>query len=274
MRKTTIALLTLTAILLPAALQAGTATTKSERLAASVLHGDLGVNFVSEYIGRGVVAERKGVIAQPYVNLYLTMYEGNGCIQKVTLDLGLWSSVHSRRNSWFELDYSPGVSVNFAQDFLLVAHYLGVNSPANAFRTSHNLNFTLAYDDARLLGAWALNPHFTYLRELQGKVGNGPSCGNYYNVGIAPALPSCGPVTFSLPVNAGFGNAGFYRDNKTFGFFSSGVNAAVPLPCPPAFGQWALNFGATYYYLPKHQVEAERISQNRVVFMGGVGMSF
>ena len=279
----------LAGILLPGSLFAGTdSKAVVEAAKQSVITGDLGVNFVSEYISRGAMQENQGVIAQPYADLYISLYEGQGFVNKVSLNLGVWSSFHSKhtgagavgpkhRSSWYEFDYTPGVAVTFAKDFTLTASYFEFDSPNNAFDASRNINLNLAYNDADLLGAFALHPHVAYMRELQGVAATGlvGGHGNYYEVGVAPALPAYGPVTVTFPLTVGFGSNDFYAQNKGFGFFSGGVNAAVAITCIPAkYGTWALNTGVTYYYLADQNADAAAVDNNRVVYQAGIGATF
>ena len=285
----------LAGILLPASLYAGTESKAVvETATKSAITGDLGVNFVSEYISRGAPQEIKGVIAQPYADLYFSLYEGEGFVNKVSLNLGVWSSLHSAHtlagsvngsglsttSAWYEFDYTPGVAVTFAKNYTLTASYLEFDSPNDAFLASRNVNFSLAYNDTDLLGAFALHPHVTYMRELDGKAVNGYSTkeGNYYEVGIVPALPAYGPVTVSFPINAGFGSSQFYLENKAFGYFSGGANASVALPIPTKFGTWAFNAGVTYYRLADQAswvyAKENTIDNNRFVYQAGIGATF
>lgn len=59
--------------------------------------GDIGVAVVSSYISRGVVNENQGAIVQPYLDLYFNMYTGTGFLNKIQMNLGPWSSIHSNR---------------------------------------------------------------------------------------------------------------------------------------------------------------------------------
>ena len=266
-----------------------------ETTTKSAISGDLGVNFVSEYITRGAPQEIKGVIAQPYADLYFSLYEGDGFVNKVSLNLGLWGSLHSAKTlagavsgspvsttaAWYEFDYTPGVAVTFAKNYTLTTSYFEFDSPNDAFKASSNLNFSLAYNDTDLLGAFALHPHVTYMRELAGKAVNGYSTvqGNYYEVGVLPALPAYGPVTISFPLTAGFGSGQFYVANKTFGYFSGGVNASVAITSIPAkYGTWAFNAGATYYRLADQTAWVYDVSvpidKNRIVYQAGIGATF
>ncbi len=260
-----------------------------DELKKSAITGDLGVNFVSQYVLRGLVYENQGVIAQPYLNLYFNLYEGDGFINKVSLIAGIWSSIHSRHTdahpgstvpAWFEFDYTPGIAVTFAKNFTLTSSFFSYTSPNGGFDTFYGLNFQLNYDDTDLLGAFALHPHVTYLRELEGKAGSGSSEGNYYEIGIAPALPAWGPLTVTLPMNVGFGSHQFYAANTGFGYFSGGVNAAIALGfIPEQYGSWALTTSATYYYLNGSLADFNNPNvrpsrHNEFVFSGGIGLTF
>lgn len=278
----------LAGILAPASLFAGTQSKAVvETTTKSIFSGDLGVNFVSEYISRGVMQENQGLIAQPYADLYVSLYEGTDFINKVQLNLGVWSSFHDKhtgagavgpkhRTAWYEFDYTPGIAVTFAKDFTLTTSYFEFDSPNNAFDAARSINFNLAYDDSSLLGAFALKPHVAYLRTLQGIPASGVSGkGNYYEVGIAPALPAFGPVTVTIPVNAGFGSNDFYASNKGFGFISAGVNASVALGfIPSGFGTWAANAGVSYVRLNDTNAELATVDKDRVVWQAGVGATF
>jgi len=284
---------------LPASVFAGTSVVSGKESKAvveethqSAITGDLGVNLVSQYVSRGLVKENQGVIAQPYVDLYFNLYEGDAFVNKVSLVLGVWSSLHSANtqqglaeghpgrsttSAWYEFDYTPGIAVTFARNFTLTSSYFEFDSPNGAFDPQRSVNFRLDYNDADALGAFALHPHVTYLRELDGKTGTGDRRGNYYEAGIAPGLP-VGPLTVTVPVTAGFGSNGFYATNQSFGFFSAGVNASVPLSfIPAAYGTWTANAGATYYYLHGSLAAANDIQSNDhndFVFNGGIGMAF
>jgi len=250
----------------------------------SCITGDLGVTMANAYISRGLVQVDQGVVAQPYLDLYFKLYEGTGFINKVTLNLGLWSSIHSHvepagnvssvRN-WYEFDYTPGIAVTFAKNFTFTASYFEFDSPANAFDTQRSLNFNLAYDDTDLLGKFALHPHFTYLREITapGFAGLAPN-GNYYEIGLAPSY-ACGPVTFTVPLTVGLGSEHFYLGD-TYGYFSAGLQAAVPLSfIPECYGKWTFTAAYTYYNLGSAATDvtaAGRRTQN--VFQGTIGLTF
>jgi len=255
----------------------------------SYITGDFGVTFVSEYDSRGIPQpyQWKGVIAQPYLDIYIKLYSGNGFINSVSGQLSFWSDVGSNTESsyyealpaaalaagvpkkdarilqsdlkgsardWEEFDWDPGVSVTFAQKFTLLVQYFEFDSPAGAFSTARSIDANLTYDDSALLGAFSLHPHFTVLYELgaPGFAGLHPH-GWYYELGIAPSytfLPkSSYPITVALPTTVGLGDSGGFYGNNNFGYFQVGPSVSVPLAfIPSGFGSWTLTAAYTYEY--------------------------
>jgi hypothetical protein len=253
-----------------------------EETKKSAITGDFGVGFVSAYYSRGIRLENTGLIAQPYANLYFNLYEGTGLVNKVSLNLGIWSSLHSQQpnngsttGAWYEFDYTPGVSVTFANDFTLTSTYFEFTSPNDSFSTFRGANFTLAYNDSALLGAFALKPYVTYLQAIEGAAGiNALSVGSqYYEIGVTPGLPAFGPVSVSFPIKAGFGSNGFYAGNG-FGYASAGPAVAVALPVPAAYGSWTATAGVTGYALGPNTAKVDGDNDFDVVYSAGIGAAF
>jgi len=295
-------------MLLPASVFAGTEVTSKEvkpvqAPVQSAITGDFGVQFVSAYFTRGIMQQNQGAIVQPYADLYFALYQGDGFVNKVSLNLSIWSSIHSHHpgnlsttKDWYEFDYTPGVAVTFAKNFTLTSSYFEYDSPAGYFSPERSLNFNLAFDDTDYLHAFALHPHFTYLRELSGVAGLGKH-GNYYEVGITPGLapitaPFIGPVTFTFPITVGLGSSGFYNNGikgggNGYGYTSAGIDASIPISfIPAAYGTWTFTAGATYYNLngnvaaydgngafDKHGTIKDG-RHNDFVFNGGIGAAF
>ena len=206
-----------------------------EKTKETCITGDLGINIVSQYVSRGVIFENQGGILQPYADLYFKLYESDSSfLNKVSLNLGIWNSFHSRKTdaglasgnsgdstqdasstrNWYEFDFTAGVSFTFAKNFTFTPSYYTFLSPNDGFDTFQGLNLKLAYDDTDLLGAFALHPYVQVLFELENKAGTGKDEGVYYEVGIAPSVP-LGPVTLTFPITAGFGSNDFYGSAHT-----------------------------------------------------------
>jgi hypothetical protein len=315
-------------IVLPSASYAGQEIKEAkeivEKCKESCISGDLGINVVSQYVSRGVIFENQGGIIQPYADLYFKLQESeSGFLNKTTLNLGIWNSFHSRKTdagltegfpggdstqynsstrSWYEFDFTAGVSFTFAKNWTFTPSYYTFLSPNDGFSTFQGLNLKLAYDTTDLLG-FNLGFYGQVLFELENKAGTGSDEGVYYEVGIAPSIP-LGPVTLSFPITAGFGSNDFYGsahtedvfvddefvgtttrvENETFGFFSAGVNAAYALSfIPECYGTWTVTAGYTYYYLGDGTADfntAERggavrdYSENEHVVSGGIVIAF
>jgi hypothetical protein len=324
-------------ITLPVASYAGQEIKESkeivEKVKESCISGDLGINIVSQYVSRGVIFENQGGILQPYADLYFKLWEDESSFfSKATLNLGIWNSFHSRKTdaglytgfpgqnsgfreagadstqynsstrSWYEFDFTAGVSFTFAKNFTFTPSYYTFLSPSDGFATFQGLNLKLAYDTTDLLG-FNLGLYGQVLFELENKAGTGSDEGVYYEVGIAPAIP-LGPVTLSFPITAGFGSNDFYGSaqtkdvfvddefvgtettvsNETFGFFSAGVNASYALTgIPECYGTWTVTAGYTFYYLGDGTSDfntRERggnvrdFSEHEHVFSGGIVIAF
>ncbi len=278
-------------LIIPTVSWAGTMSTGKEskpvveQVKESCITGDLGVNFVSEYISRGVVLENQGVIAQPYTDLYFKLYSGDGFINKISINLGIWSSIHSHKQggnttaqNWYEFDYTPGISLTFAKNFTATLSYFEFDSPSGAFDPARSINLNLAYDDTDLLGAFALHPHVTVLREVGGIAGLAEH-GWYFEGGIAPSVPLGKFATLTFPVTAGFGDGKFYAGDN-FGYVSGGANLAIPLGfMPSCLGSWTFSGGYTYTYLASDNLRTAALAQangerNQHVFQGGLAVSF
>jgi len=300
----------------PASSQAGTETKASknviEETKTSCITGDLGVNFVSEYITRGLVEQNQGVIAQPYADIYFRLYKGDGAINNVSFQLGTWSSLQNHSNdpafnpgnfqgngvkAWFENDFTGAVAVTFLKNWTSTLSYLEQDYPSDAFESGRAIQLALAFNDADYLGAFALHPHVSVLDQLNtnktGAVGI-KKYGWYYEIGIAPTYTflkdSKYPITATVPVTAGFGDSngfyGGYAGNNVYGYFTTGLNASVPLAfIPSCYGAWTTNAGFNYYNLGTAPQQysgsgangvtgATSGAANQWVFSGGVGMTF
>ncbi len=305
-----------TTVALPALSWAGTeikdskkTVTPVEQTQESCITGDLGVNVVSQYVSRGLIFENQGGITQPYADLYFRLYKGDGFLNKVQLNLGIWDSFHSRHTdqglasgtpgvsstpNWYENDFTAGISFTVLKNLTITPSYFTFLSPNDAFSTFQGLNLKVAYDDTDYLKAFALHPYFQILWELDNKAGTGPSQGVYYEIGVAPgaAIPGLKDLSFTVPLTVGLGSHNFYgtvdnRGNVTqdnFGFFSAGFNLSYSMSwVPKCFGAWTANAGVTYYYLGNvlSNFNTEGTggdirfpNHNEWVFSGGIAVAF
>ena len=282
-----IGILTTTILAIPAISFAGTpakeAKTIVEKTKESCITGDIGIDVYSQYIFHGITQENQGAILQPYADFYFKLYGGDGALNTVALNLGIWNSFHSNHTvasttrGWYEFDFLAGMSFTFLKNLTFSPTYVYYSSPGDYFLSSHNLRLQLAYNDKDLLGAFSLQPYALVEFELDGKSGNGSSEGVYYEVGIAPGL-AAGPVSLAFPIKVGLGSSDYYLDNRGYGFFSAGVTASYALKAlPECLGAWTVSAGATYFNYGTPNQAANSIKDDRkndVVFNGGLKVAF
>ena len=160
--------------------------------------------------------------------------------------------------------------------------YQFFSSPNDRFTDSQALNSKLSFDDADLLGAFALHPSVSLTHELDGKQAIDTSVaanagfvakhGNYWEAAVAPSY-SAGPVTVTLPLVMGFGSQSYYQKNG-YAFTSAGLNVAYTLPVSKSYGTWTANVGATYYTIDNKVVSNGANANRDVVAQGGLGVAF
>lgn len=254
-----------------------------EKCKESCITGDIGIDVYSQYLFHGLTLENQGAILQPYADLYFRLYEGEGALNAVSLNLGIWNSFHSNHTvasttrGWYEFDFLAGVSFTFLKNLTFTPTYIFYSSPGDYFENSHNLQLQLGFNDKDLLGAFSLQPYVLVQVELEGKSGNGSDQGVYYEVGIAPSV-EVGPVVLAFPIRAGFGSSDYYSNDSGYGFFSAGVAASYALKVvPECYGTWTLTAGATYFNYGDPNQDANSIKgagSNDVVFNGGLKIAF
>jgi hypothetical protein len=258
------------------------------KVAEPTWNGDAGVNFVTAYIAFGILQENQGVIAEPYIDVYHTMFQSDGWISKVSLGLQLWSSIHSAETlanrgssvaAWYEFDYYVPLAITIAKRTTVTISYLEYDFPNGAFTPQRGVQANVAYDDTDLLGAFALHPHILALCNFDGILGVGKSRAWYGEIGIAPgftvAKKGTYPISFTFPVLLGIGDAHFYPGD-VYGYFSATGNVSVPLAfLPKSFGAWTANAGFTYYNLGNATTEINA-NRDRNAYVGqiGVGLTF
>jgi hypothetical protein len=274
-------------------------TKKVEEEKKGPFSGSVGVALTNAYIFNGLIQDKDTLIAQPYLTLNFSLYEGEGFLNSVSFALPLWSSIHdinkprpingnSTLKDWYEFDISPGFSFTFAKNWTFAISDYIYTSPGDYFLTSNNLSLALSYDDSDLLGAFALHPHFYFQQELNNHAGlafkngvpnssNAPA-GQYYEFGIAPTHTfqekATYPVTLTFPATAGFGSSGFF--GQGFGYFSTGATVSVPLAfIPSAYGSWTTSVSGLYYRLGSTSAFYTNLGRpDQGVFAWSIGTAF
>ena len=151
------------------------------------------VDFTNAYIFRGIMQEKRGLIAQPWGEVYVSLSSSeDGFLRDVTAGFGVWLSIHSKHTlasndprSLYEADYYPLVSIDFAGGFNLLTTYYFYDSPNEAWGPAvQELNFKLSYDDGE---STKLAPWLNIATEIYSS-SLGLDSGTGLQFGIAPTF--------------------------------------------------------------------------------------
>jgi hypothetical protein len=250
-----------------------------------------GVDWTSAYFFRGIKQETEDLILEPYGELSIKLVDNAGALTSLSLTPGIWNSIHtgptaespvaSDPKPWYELDGYVRLSAVLWEDLTTYALYTAYASPSGAFGTVQEIAFGAGYNDAKLLGPFALNPSFLVAFEVDGQADAGAHKGIYAQIGIAPGhtffSDSRYPLSVSVPLAVGLSLKDYYEfgtgSDDTFGYFSGGIGASVPLAfIPPGFGKCLLKAGVTVLYLGDNLTTIN--DGDRVQVIGTVGIAF
>jgi hypothetical protein len=215
----------------------------------------IGADFPTAYMFRGIFQEDEGFIMQPFVDVGIAAAPG------VTINAGLWNSVHSGpsgadhpdRNAWYEMDFyaSATFQAGKLKPGLL---YTAYTSPNDAFATVHELAAVVGYDDSG--STVPLNPKAILAFELDGQADGGESEGTYLELGVRPVFPLSGhpkyPVTLAVPAKLGLSLKDYYEGlegDKSFGYFDLGGILSVPLAFMNGKTTWEIHGGVDILWL-------------------------
>jgi hypothetical protein len=195
-----------------------------------------GIDFVNQYMFRGIRQNSSGIATWPFVDLGIAAFEGEGGLKSVGINVGTWNSAHSSPSGWYESDVYATVGLGFGGGVALSTTYTSYTSPNDSFTHVKELGFKLAVDDSERLGQGALSPYVLFAVEMGTEPGKyqadgGEKAGKYVELGIAPGV-SGARASLSVPVKVGLSAGDYYEldgvDNK-FGFFSVGGFVTVPV---------------------------------------------
>jgi hypothetical protein len=261
----------------------------AEEEAESRFSGVFQTDVTNAYFFRGILQEREGVIIQPWAELYANLFSSeDGFLRDVTIGAGMWSSFHSERTGasdtmgwWYEADYYPLVSMDFAGGLSLLTVYYFYTSPNDAFTTAQELNFKLSWDDSEHW-KFALNPWVNLAIETV-NTAFGPDEGVGLQMGLAPTLwesenEDC-QISLSMPMELGLALDDYYENDgggeNTFGYANVGLLASLPLNgIPESLGAWTLSAGAKYFFFSSTLEEQNRGRSTYPVGMLSLGVAF
>lgn len=140
-------------------------------------------------------------------------------------------------------------------------------------------DFSVAYDDSELLGAFKMSPKFTAHKlssggEIAGVSGSDKDSGWAFVLNLAPGFTMMESESFdvaiSFPIAIGFGDGDFYEDSG-FAYVSVGVAASIPLKFIPAkYGAWTVGASLVYYHTDDATIP---VNPDNDFLVGKVGFS-
>jgi hypothetical protein len=240
-----------------------------------------GIDFTTDYYFRGIKRENQGLIAQPWLDISIGIWDrqgpavigpdadaGEGILDRVSWTVGTWNSLHSgptgtqgdapgqdvdSPRAWFESDLYTSINATFLKDWQASVIYTAYMFPNDALPTTQEVAFGLGYDDSKLLGAFSLKPNILFAVETAGGADlKSGELGSYFQVSIEPGFRLVDsrdyPIDVHFPMTLGLSLSDYYEDasghDDTFGFFDVGVVFTMPLAfIPKGAGSWELKAG-------------------------------
>ncbi len=223
-----------------------------------------GVDFVNQYMFRGIRQNSTEFATWPAFDLGLAAYSGDGGLKSVGINFGTWSSLHTGDTGsdspsgklWYESDFYATLGLGFGGGVSFATTYTAYTSPNNGFTTVKEIMFKLGVDDTPHLGKAALKPYVIVAQEFDtgsatGQADGGENAGTYIEIGAAPGYAGS-KASIAFPIKVGLSGSDYYElagvDNK-FGFFSVAGIVTIPLGGTTKFGAWNIRGGVEYQAL-------------------------
>ncbi len=234
---------------------------------------DAGIDVTTAYLFRGILQEHGGFqIFEPYADIGIDLYEGEGAVRSVGVGLGVWSAIHGRKtlndgagaSNLYEVDVFPSLTVGWPYGLATDVTYFAYTSPNGAFATIQEITAGVSWDDSEVLelGGVTLNPSAVFGFETNNSA-LGTNEGIALDLAAEPAYTlmaeSDYPITLALPLTLGLSLDDYYScsdcgpddselGSDTFGYFSFGLGASVPLSFIPSdFGTVSAAAGLDVY---------------------------
>ncbi|MGH7381557.1 MAG: hypothetical protein ACREKR_04925 [Candidatus Methylomirabilales bacterium] len=206
--------------------------------------------------------------------------------------LGIWNSFQSQSpgipsdpTGWYEADLYGGLTFGLFDKLQAGVIYTAYISPNSSFGTVQEIAFKLAFDDSKLLGAFALSPSVLFAFELDGQADAGliSDEGLYVQLGIQPGFKlfedAKYPISVTFPMILGLGLDDYYEfntgNNSTFGYFDLGLVVGIPLSfIPAAYGTWEIHAGVHFLFLGDNLETVNRGDSFEAVGTFGISMTY
>jgi hypothetical protein len=247
------------------------------------------IDFLNQYMFRGIRQNSTGFATWPAVDLGIAAYSGDGGLKSVSINFGTWNSLHSGDTGsdgpsgklWYESDFYAVLGFGFGGGSSFSTTYTAYTSPNSGFTTVKEVMFKYALDDSGYLGKAAIKPYLAIAQEFDtdiatGQADGGLNGGTYMEIGFAPGY-AASKASIAFPIKVGLSLSDYYElegeDNK-FGFFSIAGIVTVPLGGTSSFGSWNVHGGVEYQKLGTTTEFFNGGESNQVIGSFGIGFSY
>lgn len=249
------------------------------------------VDFLNQYMFRGIQQNNTGFATWPAFDLGLAAYSGDGGLKSVNLNVGTWNSLHTGNTGqdgpsgklWYESDFYATLGFGFGGGNSFSTTYTAYTSPNSGFTTVKEIMFKYALDDSGYLGKAAIKPYLAIAQEFDtepgaGQADAGLNAGTYMEIGFAPGY-SASRASIAFPIKVGLSLSDYYENPLTgedskFGFFSIAGIVTVPLGGSTSFGSWNIHGGVEYQALGDTTKVFNGGEGNQVIGSFGLGFSY
>lgn len=252
-----------------------------------------GMDMLNQYMFRGIRQNATEIALWPFGDLGLSLYSGDGGLKSVGLNIGSWNSLHTGDTGsdgpsgklWYEGDFYAALGLGLGGGTSFTTTYTAYTSPNNAFTTVKEIMFKLGLDDSGYMGAAALKPYALIAFEFDtepgvGQADGGLKAGKYVELGVAPGWAATA-ASLAFPIKVGLSAGDYYELNtgttfvdSTFGYFSVGALATVPLGGTTRYGAWNVHGGVEFQSLGDTTEALNGGDGSQVIGSLGFGLSY
>jgi hypothetical protein len=262
----------------------------------SKVHALVNFEFSDHYLTpRGMDVQNHGVVFQPLVLGFFSLYESKHFLNSVTLVGGVWNCFGSgqlassdsggaKQTNWYEIDPIAGLSFGFAKNFTLDVTYTAFNMQIFNIPFSQHLETKLSFNDSDYLKCFALHPYISYWQELENKAvastDKDPTSSYYFDIGVAPSytFKKC-DLKLELPCRVLLPNEDFYGtgagSSSTVGLYEVGIKGTIPMKfMPEGYGHWSFHAGFKYMNFEDRNLRATQHRPGSTAVYAGISTFF
>ena len=270
-----------------------------------------GVDLLNAYMFRGIRQETDGLIFWPYVDVGLTLFQGEDSLKSFGVNFGTWNSIHHdsvsgsqnprNRKAWYESDFYTTLGFVVSGGVSVSATYTAYMSPNDGFTTVKEFSFKFGVDDTPYFGKAGVKPYALIATEFDTGTGTGQAdggfcqgsfvsgcsgAGTYLEIGASPTYVAP-KWSVSVPLKVGIGLADYYEAlyidengvavglNDKFGFFSIAAIGTLPFSAMPTkFGSWNVHGGVEWQKLGDMTTFANGGESSETILSVGLAFSY